>query len=144
MINATIEAGKFVFKLFALLAEHERKRLIRRTKVGHEVARAIVRMGGRPKGLLPYYQETASILINAYKQVEVTPQSSFREITKAFKIPAEATVHKILNRGCISQNKNKSDDSKCGTPIIADNRCATFLFLASANLLICSISCLSS
>ena len=45
LIDTTTETGEFVFKLFALLAEHERKRLIRRTKAGQEAARARGRMG---------------------------------------------------------------------------------------------------
>lgn len=103
LIDTTTETGEFVFKLFALLAEHERKRLIRRTKAGQEAARARGRMGGRPKGLSSRYQEIAPMVINAYKQ-----QSSIREIMKAFKIPSTATVYKILNGGGIPQNKEKS------------------------------------
>jgi DNA invertase Pin-like site-specific DNA recombinase len=53
LIDTTTETGEFVFKLFALLAEHERKRLIRRTKARQEATRARGRMGERPKGLSP-------------------------------------------------------------------------------------------
>jgi DNA invertase Pin-like site-specific DNA recombinase len=91
LIDTTTETGEFVFKLFALLAEHERKRLIRRTKAGQEAARARGRMGGRPKGLSPHYQEIAPMVVDAYKQ-----QRSIRDIMKAFKIPSTATVYKIL------------------------------------------------
>jgi len=105
LIDTTTETGEFVFKLFALLAEHERKRLIRRTKAGQEAARARGRMGGRPKGLSPLYQEIAPMVINAYKQ-----QSSIREIMKEFKIPSTATFHKILNGDGISQKKEKSEE----------------------------------
>ncbi|MCU0447770.1 MAG: recombinase family protein [Microscillaceae bacterium] len=91
LIDTTTETGEFVFKLFALLAEHERKRLIRRTKAGQEAARARGRMGGRPKGLSPHYQEIAPLVISAYKE-----QRSIREIMKAFKIPSTTTVYKIL------------------------------------------------
>ncbi len=94
LIDTTTETGEFVFKLFALLAEHERKRLIRRTKAGQEAARARGRMGGRPKGLSPHYQEIAPMVIDAYKQ-----QRSIRDIMKAFKIPSTATVYKILTEG---------------------------------------------
>jgi len=90
LIDTTTETGEFVFKLFALLAEHERKRLIRRTKAGQEAARG--RMGGRPKGLSPHYQEIAPLVISAYKE-----QRSIREIMKAFKIPSTTTVYKILS-----------------------------------------------
>ncbi len=92
LIDTTTETGEFVFKLFALLAEHERKRLIRRTKAGQEAARARGRMGGRPKGLSPHYQEITPMVVDAYKQ-----QRSIRDIMKAFKIPSTATVYKILS-----------------------------------------------
>lgn len=98
LIDTTTETGEFVFKLFALLAEHERKRLIRRTKAGQEAARARGRMGGRPKGLSPHYQEITPMVVSAYKQ-----ERSIRDIMKAFKIPSTATVYKILN-----ENKEKS------------------------------------
>ena len=68
LIDTTTETGEFVFKLFALLAEHERKRLIRRTKAGQEDARARGRMGGRPKVLSPCYQAIAPMVISAYKK----------------------------------------------------------------------------
>jgi DNA invertase Pin-like site-specific DNA recombinase len=97
LIDTTTETGEFVFKLFALLAEHERKRLIRRTKAGQEAARARGRMGGRPKGLSPHYQEIAPLVINAYKE-----QRSIREIMKAFKIPSTTTVYKILTENNIT------------------------------------------
>lgn len=107
LIDTTTETGEFVFKLFALLAEHERKRLIRRTKAGQEAARARGRMGGRPKGLSPHYQEIAPMVIDAYKQ-----QRSIREIMKAFKIPSTTTVYKILSENGINSQvyikKNKS------------------------------------
>lgn len=106
LIDTTTETGEFVFKLFALLAEHERKRLIRRTKAGQEAARARGRMGGRPKGLSPHYQDIAPMVVDAYKQ-----QRSIRDIMKAFKIPSTATVYKILaESGVTSQvyiKKNK-------------------------------------
>lgn len=107
LIDTTTETGEFVFKLFALLAEHERKRLIRRTKAGQEAARARGRMGGRPKGLSPHYQEIAPLVISAYKE-----QRSIREIMKAFKIPSTTTVYKILSENGVNSQvyikKNKT------------------------------------
>lgn len=91
LIDTTTETGEFVFKLFVLLAEHERKRLIHRTKAGQEVVRARGRMGGRLKGLSPPYQEIALVVISAYKE-----QRSIRDIMKAFSIPSTTTVYKIL------------------------------------------------
>ncbi|WP_435357778.1 recombinase family protein [Emticicia sp. SJ17W-69] len=95
LIDTTTETGEFVFKLFALLAEHERKRLIRRTKAGQEAARARGRMGGKPKGLSPHYQEIAPMVVDAYKQ-----QRSIRDIMKAIKIPS--TVYKIISENTVN------------------------------------------
>ena len=91
LIDTTTEIRAFVFKLFAQLAEHERKRLFSRTKVGQEDARARGRMGGRPKGLSPRYQEIAPIVISAYKE-----QRSIRDIMMSFLIPSTMTVYEIL------------------------------------------------
>ena len=93
LIDTITETGEFVFKLFALVAEHERKRLIRRTKAGQEAARAISSrtMGESPKGLSPRYQEFASMVINAYKE-----QRSITDIMKVLSISSTTTVHKIL------------------------------------------------
>jgi DNA invertase Pin-like site-specific DNA recombinase len=60
LIDTTTETGEFVFKLFALLAEHECKRVIRRTKAGQEAARA--------RGLSPLYQAIAPKVISSYKE----------------------------------------------------------------------------
>jgi DNA invertase Pin-like site-specific DNA recombinase len=68
LIDTTTETGEFVFKLFALLAEHECKRVIRRTKAGQEAARARGRMGRRPRGLSPLYQAIAPKVISSYKE----------------------------------------------------------------------------
>ena len=44
-IDTTTEMGELIFNIFAVLAEFERKRLIRRTKAGLEAARARGRVG---------------------------------------------------------------------------------------------------
>ena len=95
LIDTTTETGEFVFKLFALLAEHERKRLIRRTKAGREAARARGRIGGS-KGLSSRYQEIAPMVISAYKE-----QRSIRDIMKAFAIPSTTTVYKVLTNNSV-------------------------------------------
>jgi len=95
LIDTTTPHGEFIFKLFAILAEHERKRLIHRTNAGLAAARSRGRNGGRPKGLSPHYVAITEMVKMAYAQ-----KNSIREIMKAFKIPSTATVYKIL-----SQNK---------------------------------------
>lgn len=91
LIDTTTPHGEFIFQLFAILSQHERKRLIRRTNAGLEAARARGRVGGRKKGLSERYVKIAPMVMNAYNG-----NSSIREIMKAFTIPSSATVYKIL------------------------------------------------
>lgn len=50
-INTQTAQGRFIFNVFASLAEFEREIIRERTKAGLQAARARGRMGGRPKGL---------------------------------------------------------------------------------------------
>ena len=92
LIDTTTEHGEFIFKLFALLAELERKKLIRRTKAGLAAARARGRTGGRPKGLSKKYQKIQPMVCDAYVQGR-----SVREICQAFGIPSNKTFYKIVD-----------------------------------------------
>ena len=61
LIDTTTETGEFVFKLFALLAEHELKRLILRTKAEQDTVRARGRMRGRSKqGIITSFSSNCS------------------------------------------------------------------------------------
>lgn len=91
LIDTTTAHGEFVFQLFALLSQHERKRLITRTKAGLAAAKARGRTGGRKKGLCSRYTKIASMVGNAYENGR-----TIREIQQAFSIPSSATVYKIL------------------------------------------------
>ncbi|GGC06641.1 recombinase family protein [Dyadobacter sediminis] len=91
LIDTTTPHGEFIFQLFAILSQHERKRLIRRTNAGLEAARARGRVGGRKKGLSPRYEKIAPLVLKAYKD-----GSTIRDIMQAFSIPSSATVYKIL------------------------------------------------
>lgn len=92
LLDTTAPQGQFLFQLFALLAQHERKRLTGQTRVGLAAARARGRNGGRPRGLSPHYQSIAPSVVSAYQQGD-----SIREIQQAFAIPSSATVYKILS-----------------------------------------------
>jgi DNA invertase Pin-like site-specific DNA recombinase len=92
LIDTTTEHGEFIFKLFALLAELERKKLIRRTKAGLAAARARGRTGGRPKGLSKKYLKIQPMVCEAYVQGR-----SVREICQAFGIPSNKTFYKIVD-----------------------------------------------
>lgn len=90
-IDTTTDSGEFIFKLFALLAEQERKRLIRRTKAGLSAARARGRIGGRPKGLSP----TADIKANAAKTLYLDGNSP-PIIMKQLGIKSKETLYRWL------------------------------------------------
>ena len=47
-IDTTTADGRLIFHIFAALSEHERSRMLERTKAGLDAARARGRVGGRP------------------------------------------------------------------------------------------------
>lgn len=47
-IDTTTADGRLIFHIFAALSEHERSRMLERTRAGLEAARARGRVGGRP------------------------------------------------------------------------------------------------
>lgn len=92
LIDTTTAHGEFIFQLFAILSQHERKRLILRTKAGLEAARCRGRRGGRKKGLSARYEKIAPMVQSAYGEGR-----TIREIMQAFAIPSSATVYKIVH-----------------------------------------------
>lgn len=91
LIDTTTPHGEFIFQLFAILSQHERRRLIQRTKAGLEAARSRGRTGGRKKGLSVRYEKIAPMVRSAYQEGR-----TIRDIMQAFSIPSSATVYKIL------------------------------------------------
>ncbi|MDB5243295.1 MAG: Site-specific recombinase, invertase Pin-like protein [Spirosoma sp.] len=90
-IDTTTDSGEFIYKLFALLAEQERKRLVRRTKAGLAAARARGRIGGRPRGLSP----TAEMKANAAKTLYLDGNGSVI-IMKQLGIKSKETLYRWL------------------------------------------------
>lgn len=91
LIDTTTPHGEFIFQLFAILSQHERKRLVVRTKAGLEAARVRGRTGGRKKGLSTRYIKITPMVQSAYKEGR-----TIRDIMQAFSIPSSATVYKII------------------------------------------------
>jgi len=82
-IDTTSPSGILVFQIFYTLAEHERNVIVQRTKEGLESsARAKGRNGGRPKSLLPAYQE----ITESEKELYDAEKQSTTHIMKTFKI----------------------------------------------------------
>ena len=90
-IDTTTDSGEFIYKLFALLAEQERKRLVRRTKSGLAAARARGRVGGRPKGLSP----TSDMKANAAKTLYLDGNGP-AVIMKQLGIKSKETLYRWL------------------------------------------------
>lgn len=67
-IDTTSAQGRFVFNLFATLAEFERELIRERTQAGLSAARARGRVGGRPKGLSPSAEATALAAETLYRE----------------------------------------------------------------------------
>jgi DNA invertase Pin-like site-specific DNA recombinase len=92
LVDTTTEHGELVFGLFAVFADYERKKIIRRTKAGLEAARARGRKGGRKPGLSQRYADIAPMVRRAHASGD-----TIRAIMKAFRIPSTSTVYAILN-----------------------------------------------
>jgi len=87
-LDTTTTMGKYVFKVFALLAEHDRERISERTNAGLANARARGRVGGAKK------KTTAG----QRKQIRALHKAggfSIGEIAHQFKI-SKPTVHRIV------------------------------------------------
>ncbi len=91
-IDTTSPSGILVFQIFCALAEHERNVIVQRTKAGLDSARTRGKKGGRPKGLLPAYQEIAESVKHLYE----AEKQSTAQIMKTFKIGSRRTLYKIL------------------------------------------------
>jgi len=66
-IDTTTPQGRFIFGIFASLAEFERELIRERTQAGLKSARARGRKGGRPKGMSKSAMEKATIAEALYR-----------------------------------------------------------------------------
>jgi DNA invertase Pin-like site-specific DNA recombinase len=81
-IDTTTSQGRFVFNLFASLAEFEREVIRERTKAGLQAARARGRVGGRPKGISKEAEAISYAAAALYKE----GQLSVRQIAAKLNI----------------------------------------------------------
>lgn len=73
-IDTTTIQGKFMFNIFASLAEFEKDLIRERTMAGLKSARSRGKMGGRPKGLSEEAKKKARIAEALYNQKELTTE----------------------------------------------------------------------
>lgn len=90
-INIITAQGRFMFNVFASLAEFEKDLIRERTMVGLKSARDRGRMGGRPKGLSEKAKRSACSAEALYKQNELTSA----EIAAQLDI-SKTTLYKYL------------------------------------------------
>ena len=90
-IDTTTIHGKFMFNIFASLAEFEKDLIRERTMAGLRSARTRGKMGGRPKGLSPEAKRKACTAEALYTQKELC----ITEITQQLNI-SKTTLYKYL------------------------------------------------
>lgn len=88
-IDTTTPNGRFVFGLFAALAEFERELIVERTNAGLAAARARGRMGGRPRKV-----DIATLTMAAAAMSD--PKSIASEVAKRLNITT-ATLYTYVN-----------------------------------------------
>lgn len=87
-LDTTTSMGKYVFKVFALLAKHERERISERTNAGLANARARGRVGGAKK-------KTTAGQRKQIRTLHKAGSMSIGEIARQFNI-SKPTVHRIV------------------------------------------------
>jgi DNA invertase Pin-like site-specific DNA recombinase len=90
-IDTTTAQGRFIFNVFASLAEFERDLIRERTQAGLQAARARGRTGGRPKGLSAEAEEKAMAAETLYRE----RQLSANQIARRLGI-AKSTLYSYL------------------------------------------------
>lgn len=109
-VDTTSSHGKFMFNIFASLAEFEREMITERSYAGLLSARARGRIGGRPKGLTEDAKKTAKVAEILYKDGEMT----VTQICSQLNI-SKATLYKYLrfrNVPITSFEKAKKKETK--------------------------------
>lgn len=93
-LDTTTAYGKFIFTLFAGIAELERDIIIDRTLAGQESARQRGVKIGRKKGLSKKAEKTAILAENYYRNE--AKNLSINEILKLTEIKSKATLYRYL------------------------------------------------
>lgn len=94
-IDTTHAQGRFVFNLFASLAEFERELIRERTQAGLSAARSRGRVGGRPKGLPARAEATAMAAETLYREGRL----SVSAIGKKLHISKSTLYRYLRHRG---------------------------------------------
>jgi DNA invertase Pin-like site-specific DNA recombinase len=96
-VDTTTSQGRFIFNLFASLAELERDIIRERTMAGLAAARSRGRVGGRPKGLSQEAENKALAVESLYKEKKL----SVREIAKRLDISTSTLYAYLKHQGVL-------------------------------------------
>ncbi|WP_251029677.1 recombinase family protein [Pseudomonas fluorescens] len=107
-IDTTHAQGRFVFNLFASLAEFERELIRERTQAGLSAARSRGRVGGRPKGLPAQAQATAMAAETLYREGRLSVSASGKRlhISKKHALPLHHR-HRSITIGASAKNSQR-------------------------------------
>lgn len=94
-IDTSTSQGRFVFNIFASLAEFERELIRERTMAGLQAARARGRIGGKKKGLSQEAQNKALAAEALYKDGNLT----VKEISKRLSISKPTLYNYLRHQG---------------------------------------------
>ena len=111
-IDTTSAQGRFVFNLFASLAEFERELIRERTQAGLSAARARGRVGGRPKGLTPQAEATAMAAETLYRERKL----SVAAIAQKLHVSKSTLYSYLRHRGVAISAYEKSARKASNTP----------------------------
>ena len=103
-IDTTTSQGRFVFNIFASLAEFERDIIRERTRSGLNAARTRGRLGGRPRGIPKAAEATAIAAETLYRE----GQLSVMQISKKLSI-SKNTLYKYLRYRNVAISSYKPD-----------------------------------
>ncbi len=106
-IDTTSAQGRFIFNVFASLAEFERDLISERTQAGLQAARARGRLGGRPKGLSAEAEEKAVAAETLYREQKL----SANQIAKRLGI-VKSTLYSYLRHRGVEIGGNRTIGAK--------------------------------
>jgi DNA invertase Pin-like site-specific DNA recombinase len=113
-IDTTSAQGRFVFNLFATLAEFERELIRERTQAGLTAARARGRVGGRPKGLSPQAEATALAAETLYRERKL----SVAAIAQKLRLSKSTLYSYLRHRGVEIGPYKNSAQRQSSAPVI--------------------------
>ena len=110
-IDTTHAQGRFVFNLFASLAQFERELIRERTQAGLSSARARGRVGGRPKGLTSQAAATAMAAETLYRERRLSVSAIAKQLDVSKSTLYSYLRHRNVKIGPYNKSASAQPDS---------------------------------